>query len=192
MSQETHKRRREPQINEKQQQDEEEFRKLKMANLNKSIVYDFDCEAYLRGQCYRLQLSRILQAFPYAILFFCGYAFTPQLKDDLRHIEEHYQHFVELGALPIAITQDQIQVQWAYATPGTVTGSLDFTPSFLLASDGIDRLITRSFKSMNLDTLELQRSVIVVDGNLHILFNHKVAKNRFFPIQSLLNCFESH
>jgi hypothetical protein len=124
---------------------------------------------------------------------------------------EHYSRFIEFGALPIVITQDGAAIHLAYATPGYTSESLNFKPSYvmgknwhlnlfysafylvfyhLLASDNTDRLISTSFKSVNMDTLEIQRSVIILDNSLNVIFTHRVSTHRFFPMKIILNCFE--
>lgn len=45
---------------------------------------------------------------------------------------ENYSKFIQLGALPIVITHDQPHIHEVYATIGRTTGSLTFTPSFVL------------------------------------------------------------
>jgi hypothetical protein len=125
---------------------------------------------------------------------------------------ESFSRFIEVGALPIVMTHDRAAIHLVYATPGYTSESLNFKPSYVmgkntfgsplcilitmiyyyyyLVSDNTDRLISTSFKSVNLDTLEMQRSVIILDSNLSVLFTHRVSPNRFFPMKSILNCFE--
>jgi hypothetical protein len=85
----------------------------KVANLNKSRINDFQCQAYFHDQIFDFQLSQVFQTTRFAVLFFCSYDLysiivysssiilfcngtnlytslfhsTQQSKDDLRHIE---------------------------------------------------------------------------------------------------------
>lgn len=97
---------------------------------------------------------------------------------------------MKYGAVPIVMTQDRAQIHAAYALPNTTAQSLNFKPSFILASDSADRLISRAFKSLNMETLEMQRSVIIIDNNLNILFTHRVPDKRYFPMKMIVNCFQ--
>lgn len=121
---------------------------------------------------------------------------------------QNYAQFVQHGALPIVITHDRPQIHEVYATIGRVPGSLTFTPSFalgkindlslifysdifiLLASDSVSRLISVSFRSINTDTSNMIRSVVIIDSNLNIVYTQRIQPQRFFPIKSILNCFE--
>ncbi|KAI9365121.1 hypothetical protein BD770DRAFT_459133 [Pilaira anomala] len=164
--------------------------KVKVPNLNRSKIHDFECPMYHNGIIYKsVHLSDLFQKATHAILFFCPLDFSPQSKQDLSHIEEHFLKFVQNGALPIVITHDQPRIHFYYATPGRTTSSLSFVPSFMLASDSVDKLISTSFKSINFDTLEMIRSVVIIDKNLQILYSHQVPPHRYFPIQAILNCF---
>ncbi|KAI7901417.1 uncharacterized protein BX663DRAFT_553218 [Cokeromyces recurvatus] len=169
--------------------------KMKIANKQKSNIFDFQCSAFLTGKIFDFQLSQVFNknsnsSFNYVALFFCSYNFSPQSKKDLYHIEDNSAHLIQYGALPIVITQDGIQLHSVYATPGKSAGSLTFQPSFILASDSTDRLIARAYKSIDSKTHDIQRTIIILDHNLHVLFYHKVPHQKFFPMKMILNCFE--
>ncbi|GAA5801509.1 hypothetical protein EDC94DRAFT_697180 [Helicostylum pulchrum] len=164
--------------------------KTKVRSLNRTRTNDFTCPVYYQGKTFHFQLSNIFQYTSYAVLFFCQYDFSAQSKGDLSHIEENYSKFIQLGALPIVITHDQPHIHEVYATIGRTTGSLTFTPSFVLASDSVSRLISVSFKSIDMDTLDMIRSVVIIDSDLNIVYTHRVQPQRFFPMKSILNCFE--
>ncbi|KAG2235087.1 hypothetical protein INT48_002428 [Thamnidium elegans] len=152
--------------------------KNKVRSLNRTRTNDFGCPVYYQGKIFHFQLSSAFQYTSYVILFFCQY--------DL----QNYSKFIQNGALPIVITHDQPHIHSVYATVGHSTSSLTFTPSFILASDGLDRLISVSFKSVNIDTLDMIRSVIIIDSDLNVVYTHRVRSNRSFPMKSILNCFE--
>ncbi|CEP10649.1 hypothetical protein [Parasitella parasitica] len=156
---------------------EEVNSKLKIANKNKPHAHDFQCLIFYQNQIMQFQLSDAFQAGQYVALFFCGY--------DL----EYYDSFVEYGAMPIAMTQDLAPIHAAYATPNFTSQSLNFEPKFILASDGIDRLISTAFKSLNMQTLEMKRSVVIIDRNLDIVFTHRAPEKGPFSMKEILNCF---
>ncbi|KAI8349633.1 hypothetical protein EDC96DRAFT_299818 [Choanephora cucurbitarum] len=168
---------------------EDENEKRKQLNSKKSVVFDFNCIGAFKGKSYRFQLSHALRYHPYVILFFCGLAFSTKGKEDYTHIQNYYDQFIKSGALPIAITTDQPKVQFAYITPGSVHDALEFQPSFISVSDDIQRTVSRAFKSIDLNTMETQRSVVVIDRSFHILFAYKVPDRKFFPMESVIQCF---
>ncbi|KAI9475989.1 MAG: hypothetical protein EXX96DRAFT_575355 [Benjaminiella poitrasii] len=184
------KRIRDVLMDEKELSEEKRHARAKIANNQKSTICDFQCAAYFQAQIFDLKLSEVFHSFRYVVIFFCGYDFSPQSKKDLCHIEDHTGSFVEYGALPIVITQDRAQIHLIYATPGRTNDSLAFQPSFVLASDSADRLIARAYKSVDLQTHDIQRTVIILDPNLHILFQYKIPHQKYFPMKMILNCFE--
>ncbi|KAI8638310.1 hypothetical protein BD408DRAFT_405776 [Parasitella parasitica] len=58
------------------------------------------------------------------------------------------------------------------------------------ASDNADRLISTAFESLNLVTLEMNRSVVIIDCNLNIVFKHRVPDKRYFPMKTILDGFQ--
>ncbi|OBZ81450.1 hypothetical protein A0J61_10500 [Choanephora cucurbitarum] len=175
---------------------EDENEKRKQLNSKKSVVFDFNCVGAFKGKSYRFQLSHALKYHPYVILFFCGLAlydyFFFEEEDDILtflYQRNYYDQFIKLGALPIAITTDQPKVQFAYITPGSVHDALEFQPSFISVSDDIQRTVSRAFKSIDLNTMETQRSVVVIDRSFQILFTYKVPDRKFFPMESVIHCF---
>ncbi|KAL7327732.1 hypothetical protein PS15p_206121 [Mucor circinelloides] len=159
--------------------------KLKIAHPNKLGIYNFQCVIFYQGQVLQFQLSDVFSGGKFAVLFFCSYDFTEQSRNDLLRIEQHYHSFVKLGAIPIVLTHDRAQIHQAYATPNTTPVSLNFTPSFIMASDTPDRKISRTFKSAT-DESEMQRSVIIMDSSLSILHIQRVPGNSDFPMDLLL------
>lgn len=39
-------------------------------------------------------------------------------------------------------------------------------------------------------TLEMIRSVVVIDNTFNVIFTHRVPDSRFFPINGILACFQ--
>ncbi|KAI7896084.1 uncharacterized protein EV154DRAFT_493459 [Mucor mucedo] len=168
----------------------EEHLKYKVVNRNKSKINDFQCQVYFRDQIFDFQLSNVFSTASFAVLFFCPYDFSEQSRIDLTQIEENYSKFIERSAIPIVITHDRAHVHWAYASPDKTTESLKFKPSFILASDSVDKLISTSYKAIDMQNLEMIRSVVVIDSDLNIVFTCHVPPIKFFPIQPILNCFQ--
>ncbi|KAF1796753.1 hypothetical protein FB192DRAFT_1292171 [Mucor lusitanicus] len=160
--------------------------KLKITHPNRPALYDFRCAIFYQGQMLQFQLSDVFSGGRYAMVFFCGYDFTEQSRNDLMQIEKHYHEFVKLGAIPIVMTHDRVEIHSVYATPNATTSSLSFLPSFIMASDTPDRLVSQTFKSAT-DKSEMQRSVIIMDSNFNILFTQRVLGNSAFPMEYLLN-----
>ncbi|GAA5811445.1 hypothetical protein MFLAVUS_004882 [Mucor flavus] len=164
--------------------------KTKVRGMNRTRTNDFTCPVYYQGKIFHFQLSDIFKYTNYAVLFFCPCDFSTQSKEDLLHIEQNYSKFVQHGAIPIVVTHDQPHIHEVYATIGRTPGSLTFTPSFALASDSVSRLISVSFESINMDTLGMIRSVVIIDSDLNIVYTQRIQPQRFFPMKSILNCFE--
>ncbi|KAK4509132.1 uncharacterized protein ATC70_007482 [Mucor velutinosus] len=160
--------------------------KLKIAHPNRPALYDFQCVIFYQRQVLQFQLSDVFSGGNYAVVFFCGYDFTEQSRSDLMQIEKHYHDFVKLGAIPIVMTHDRVGIHNMYATPNATPTSLDFLPSFIMASDTPSRSISQTFKSVT-DKSEMQRSVIIMDNNLNVLFTQRVPGNSDFPMEYLLN-----
>ncbi|KAL9554988.1 hypothetical protein MBANPS3_002556 [Mucor bainieri] len=160
--------------------------KLKITHPNKAALHDFQCVIFYQGQVLQFQLSDVFSGGSYAVVFFCGYDFTEQSRSDLIQIEKYYSEFVKLGAIPIVVTHDRAEIHAVYATPNTTPTSLGFLPSFIMASDTPDRSVSQTFKSAT-DKSEMQRSVIIMDSNLNVLFTQRVPGNATFPMEYLLN-----
>ncbi|GAN09445.1 hypothetical protein MAM1_0268d08972 [Mucor ambiguus] len=160
--------------------------KLKITHPNRPALYDFQCVIFYQGQVLQFQLSDVFSGGNYAVVFFCGYDFTEQSRSDLMQIEKHYHEFVKLGAIPIVMTHDRAEIHAVYATPNATPASLDFLPSFIMASDTPDRSVSQTIKSAT-DKSEMQRSVIIMDSNINLLFIQRVPGNASFPMEYLLN-----
>lgn len=170
--------------------DEMNTKLYKVPNIARSKTFDFHCQVYFQEKICNFTLSDVFSSARFAVLFFCPYDFTNESEKDLSHIEGICSQFYECGAVPIAITHDRAQVHWGYASPGRTPRSLQFTPSFILASDSMDRLISASFKSIELDTLVMKRSVAVVDKDMNTIFQYFIPGQRYFPMTSILQCFQ--
>ncbi|KAI8982559.1 hypothetical protein BDB01DRAFT_793181 [Pilobolus umbonatus] len=171
--------------------EEDNIRATKIINNNKSFIHNFCVDAIYRGDRFTLHLSDIFNHGEFAILFFCDYDFSIQTKRDFTQIEDHYKSFLAYSAIPIVMTQDGINVHRAFTTPGTSPGSLDFEPSFVLASDSCNRLLSAAFKAADHTSSHLNRTVVIINRDHQVLFSYTVPPLRFFPMRAILNCFQN-
>ncbi|CAO3648991.1 unnamed protein product [Mucor hiemalis] len=92
------------------------------------IAPDFNCAAVLENEICRVQLSTLLTKHKAVVLFFYECDFTPSACKDLLSINNYYERFMALNALPIAMSTDTEMVHTAFMSQPT----LGFTPSFPL------------------------------------------------------------
>ncbi|KAI8981890.1 hypothetical protein BDF20DRAFT_435069 [Mycotypha africana] len=174
--------------------DEDELtkRKSKSNKHNNTTAFDFQCSAFYQGQFISFHLLDVFQNVNYALIFFCSYDFTEQSKSDLLQIQQYFSSFIEKGVLPVVITQDSVYTHKLYATPGQTSFSLGFKPSYILASDFADRLISIAYKAMNMNTRDIKRTAVIVRNDMEVLFHYHVPEGRNFPVDILLDCFGEH
>ncbi|KAI9249533.1 hypothetical protein BY458DRAFT_494082 [Sporodiniella umbellata] len=160
----------------------------KSMNLNTTIP-NVQTHVFYRGSIYEMNLFEELllsSKADYIVVFFCGYDFTFQSKQDLFQIEENCAKLKEYKALVVVVTHDRPNVHFAYATPNYTSESLGFQPSFILVSDSTNRLLSVAFKSIDLTTFKVTRSMHVVDNQRNIVYSHYVPEHtRKRKIQTL-------
>ncbi|KAG1466334.1 hypothetical protein G6F56_004707 [Rhizopus delemar] len=124
----------------------------------------------------------------YVIVFFCDYDFTQQSRQDLYQIQQSCPKFKEYKAVAIVITHDRPNVHCAYATPYFTNYSLDYSPSFILASDSANRLLSTAFNSINLKNFSIIRSMHVIDPQYKLVLSHTIPEHtKFFPMHYIFN-----
>ncbi|KAI8889346.1 hypothetical protein K501DRAFT_266889 [Backusella circina FSU 941] len=139
-------------------------------------VFDFECKAVLKGHIFDLQLSRIVSEAKYVILFFYSYDFTEQSKNDLQLIENYCSQFTALGALPLAISHDQVAIHTAFATPRLTKNSLLFSPSFPLFS----------YDALQSDYKRMKRTAVVINNDMQQVAHFSLADDKHFPMSKIL------
>ncbi|CAO3672208.1 hypothetical protein G6F70_003108 [Rhizopus microsporus] len=161
---------------------------LKLMNLKKGLP-DITAQVFFQGTIFEMNLfSDVFSAgnTKYAVLFILNYDFTQQSRKDLLQIHQNYSKLVEYSAVPIVVTHDRPNVHYAYGTPGFTSESLNFEPSFILASDSTDRLISTLFGAIDFDTYNVKRSVHIIDDQYNLILSHHIPSHKTFLPMKLI------
>lgn len=137
------------------------------------IAPDFNCAAVLNNEICRVQLSTLLTKHKAVILFFYECDFTPSACKDLLSINNYYERFMSLNALPIAMSTDTEMVHTAFMNQPT----LGFTPSFPLVAD-TTRSVSGHFNVIDPNTGLGNRAVYIIDSSRQVQFSFVIEDNR--------------